>query len=164
MRNLSIKRDNISWSTPYGGDSSTPKHRYQDICTSISGYMHPWTQLSGYMHPWTQICTLRSFANGQLKSGNYVNEDLLMVTLSRETASGCSYFDDIWLDSWIVRKLVGKSFGSWLHLTENMIRSRPSPKVINCSGENSRYFHWESQTVQKSRGTFNSSLQASRRG
>ena len=95
--------------------------------------MHPWTQLSGYMHPWTQICTLRSFANGQLKSGNYVNEDLLMVTLSRETASGCSYFDDIWLDSWIVRKLVGKSFGSWLHLTENMIRSRPSPKVEKLS-------------------------------
>ena len=74
----------------------------------------------------------RIFANGQLKSGNYVNEDLLMVTL---IVSGCSYLDDIWLDSWIAGKLVGKSFGSWLHLTENMIRSRPSPKVINCSGE-----------------------------
>ena len=49
--------------------------------------------------------------------------------------SGCSYLDDIWLDSWIVGKLVGKSFGSWLHLTENMIRSRPSTKVINCSCE-----------------------------
>ena len=47
--------------------------------------------------------------------------------------SGCSYLDDIWLDSWIVGKLVGKSFGSWLHLTENMIRSRPSTKVEKLS-------------------------------